>query len=1096
MPMLVLVVAPRPKDVHPSLSLRHVEAIYTAVESQGEEVRSEWLWPPNAAALSRRLADEPAVPDVVYVDTLAQSAERGADLLTADAAGMAEALEFGALLDTLARRGTLLLLARLLPEGGGDPGGASALAGVVHDSHPAVALLEPSLSASALEAVAAELLAALAGGRTVADALSAANGLVTSGSPLPLQLVGGRATAALSGAASDVASGAEKIIQFPSRELYPLWQRLATFPEPGALPLEPVAGFVGRGAELQQLEAALRDDDIRDPVWVYGYAGVGKTALVSHLARWLVRTGRFENVVYVDWVGGGYPEQALAAIGTRLLGEGFVLGGDSIAAITQALAERPTLLIWDNMEQILPKGASPMAAEPLAELAGLAGNLCRSGASRLVILSDTPQLPSREDRGLRDVWAVNVPTLCADDTAALLAARVGETKGTPSAALLDRLMRTIGGHPLAVGVLSVLAQDSSLEAVLDAMQEAIPGLASGEALLRNQAQELVIERLMQALSGETRRGLHGMALYVGGFMQALAVKNLGLQDEWETIAPRLESTGLVSLRELPGFSVPYVQYHPAFSAYVARRLTARLRADSEQGVAQSYLGLLHWVLTLDARMAAMGLLLAQRELPNFRNSLTALLRSDDLNTAIGYARYYMQLLDALHLSAEKAAVAKVVEQTAAAAMPAEGPLARPGVQLVLGQIARMSSSGRLTDAGAILQQLCTRMSAEDGLSYSGEAAEQDRGVAFAQLGHFMRVAGRPQEAMAAYGQALTHLGQAGTSDDVKRHLVSLFEGIGQTMAAVGQWQGAEEASQKGLDAATQLGDPSLMGNMTVQLAGASAAGGKPDLAKERFASALALFESIGDNVRMSSCWGQLAGLAQAQDDLDEAQRCLREALRYAEDAGNLGLQAQLQMQLGAVSARTGALDEAEMRLERAITISDQGQMRPALAAAQRSLAGLLLERERYQDARIQAEAARATAEPLGPAARPWETHLLLMRIAEAEGNARDRARWIRAAQEAFWKSREAGAIRTQWATLITAVATSCRGEAIGVEAVDAVEKLEATEQWQSLAGAIWRVLGGERGVSALDDLDLVDAVVVRAILEAIDAPEPTPEDDA
>ena len=51
-----------------------------------------------------------------------------------------------------------------------------------------------------------------------------------------------------------------------------------------------------------------------------------------------------------------------------------------------------------------------------------------------------------------------------------------------------------------------------------------------------------------------------------------------------------------------------------------------------------------------------------------------------------------------------------------------------------------------------------------------------------------------------------------------------------------------------------------------------------------------------------------------------------------------------------------------------------------------------------------------------------------------------------------------------------------------------MEKLEASEEWQQLAQTIWKVLGGGRGEELFAELDHVDALVIRSILEEIDRP--------
>ena len=60
--------------------------------------------------------------------------------------------------------------------------------------------------------------------------------------------------------------------------------------------------------------------------------------------------------------------------------------------------------------------------------------------------------------------------------------------------------------------------------------------------------------------------------------------------------------------------------------------------------------------------------------------------------------------------------------------------------------------------------------------------------------------------------------------------------------------------------------------------------------------------------------------------------------------------------------------------------------------------------------------------------------------------------------------------------------------------MNALEELETNPEWGELAGSIWRILSGERGEELYAELDHVDALVVRAILRGIEAPEDQEDD--
>ena len=54
-----------------------------------------------------------------------------------------------------------------------------------------------------------------------------------------------------------------------------------------------------------------------------------------------------------------------------------------------------------------------------------------------------------------------------------------------------------------------------------------------------------------------------------------------------------------------------------------------------------------------------------------------------------------------------------------------------------------------------------------------------------------------------------------------------------------------------------------------------------------------------------------------------------------------------------------------------------------------------------------------------------------------------------------------------------------------MEAAGALESMEKTPQWQKLARTMWRVVAGERGEALHADLDHVDTMVIRTLLDRI-----------
>lgn len=159
----------------------------------------------------------------------------------------------------------------------------------------------------------------------------------------------------------------------------------------GRLPAPPPQTFIGRSRELLALERLLHAAPY---AVVRGSGGAGKTTLAAELARWLVATRRFAQAAFVSLENYADPRSILDSLGRQL-----VAGWSSVAeqaepaqarqAVARALRDRPSLLVIDNCESVLParsptplpQGEGPDATDPESPPAPAASTLPR-GAGR------------------------------------------------------------------------------------------------------------------------------------------------------------------------------------------------------------------------------------------------------------------------------------------------------------------------------------------------------------------------------------------------------------------------------------------------------------------------------------------------------------------------------------------------------------------------------------------------------------------------------------------------------------------------------------------------------------------------------------------
>ncbi len=132
-------------------------------------------------------------------------------------------------------------------------------------------------------------------------------------------------------------------------------------------------GFFGRSRELWFIERAFVQGTRR--LTIAGFGGQGKTYLVAEAGRWLVQTGMFEVVCFVDYAS----FQGVDAVGYGVSMLGVVLEQSLLdaAAVTRVLQGLRTLVILDNLESL--------ATDTLGELLTVAKGWSEAGESRLLL---------------------------------------------------------------------------------------------------------------------------------------------------------------------------------------------------------------------------------------------------------------------------------------------------------------------------------------------------------------------------------------------------------------------------------------------------------------------------------------------------------------------------------------------------------------------------------------------------------------------------------------------------------------------------------------------------------------------------------------
>ncbi|MBI2926927.1 MAG: TIR domain-containing protein [Verrucomicrobia bacterium] len=444
----------------------------------------------------------------------------------------------------------------------------------------------------------------------------------------------------------------------------------------GRLPAPPPHSFVGRSRELLKAERLVchngDGDGAARHVVLRGEGGEGKTALGCELARWLVASQRFDRAAFVSLEQSGDARTVLWAIGEQLVPDFLSRAGQEPAKAEQfverALRDRPTLIVLDNCESVLPPVRSEACsgvsserriheAQPesqrrsdeaplqreigattegafdpklLSDLLALCQRLEGVGGMRLVFTTRTP-LPAPFD-----AHHLTIDRLDKAEAIKLVGRVLGEDERMPRAAndveneeQIEALVEAVNCHARSLVLVARELIEQRLPPTTEAIRQIMRMLHEKHGDKLN-ARELSlfasVELSLRRLPKELRQLLPPLAVFQGGshlaniafMLSAIGYLPPGekAQQAAVVVAQALVQVGLAEL--LP---YGYLQMDPALGPALERELSTPQRQAAEAAWTDAMFqltGFLSQQRSQDAHLAAPLTLL---ELPNLLAAL-------------------------------------------------------------------------------------------------------------------------------------------------------------------------------------------------------------------------------------------------------------------------------------------------------------------------------------------------------------------------------------------------------------------------------------------------------------------------------------------
>lgn len=854
------------------------------------------------------------------------------------------------------------------------------------------------------------------------------------------------------------------------------------------------AGFFGRRRELWDIECWFAGQETRR-ISLTGFGGQGKTELAQEAGRWLLRTGRFQRAVLVDYSKVQSQDAIAVAISTisTVLDQSLV---DAKAA-TEALQNDniPTLIILDNLESV--------AADALNELLTAAVVWSNAGDSRILLTSRQPEFghPDYRIEGTRKHRQIPLKGLgsAADSDDAV--GWFGELNKLPPVASvpppqreeLIELFDRVQFHPLSICVLAQQLKTRTAKQLGERLEQLLSQAAISAIAVEGTPPSLVasLQLSLERLSESERHAVRRLGVFQGGafendllaIMESEGSTQIAESDNrkreayatiWPGLRRQLESAALIEAESIPGIGPPFLRFHPT----LAPILWAGLEDDERQALTsahrQRYHTLANYLYDQDSTNPHQARDIARRELPNLLQAVDRALDACDAD-AVDFVNSVNLFLRCFGLTREAARLSGRGERVDL----------QPGSQAwYLAQSNRgeqLLQAGRAGEAAAVF---------EDILRSLGDQPSDNLALTLIRLGRCHEARGRPDLAEAIYRQGVAVAEQLEPSNSVQRIRGTLHTDLADALRLQGKYPEARAEYERGLESAKELNEPRSQGVILGQLGTLAMMEGDLVDAVQRFQEALKLFQSLGEPAMEAVARHQLGVAFQKAQQWEQAEQHYRESARIEEQVGNLAGAAQTWNQLAILNQLTGKPEAAESWYRRAIGGSQSLGDTALLPKCLNNLANLLQKQPgRLDEARQLAEEALAIDKTLDAAAAGiWATYNILAKIADQQSQPERAAEYRQLARTA--KRNFSGTLQEmkKHLPIIFGTVQAVLDPGNADEFRIALSQMEQ-RGWTNLVAAVRQILAGERNEQVLfAPLDLEDSMIIDTILRAIADP--------
>jgi len=754
----------------------------------------------------------------------------------------------------------------------------------------------------------------------------------------------------------------------------------------GYLPETPPHTFVGRSRELLALERLLHNQNY---AVIRGQGGAGKTALAVELARWLVKTDRYDHVAFVSMETYTDARGIVNTLGHQLLPEGdkWSVSSDldkDLQHIERALIDHTTIIVIDNLESVLPnsRGEAPAGVIPVEELFDLCNTLLDFDPDTRIVFTSREALPEPFDsKGCEIVLGA----LSREDAIELvsrvmanegLTPKATDPGGTPQE--ITDLVEAVNRHARALVLLAKEVSRQGVKSTTDNLHRIMAQLHRKYPDDREQSLYASVELSLRRLSPEVREQIKPLAVFHSGVNLVVLSLMTGMEsDAVQNLFGELIGVGLA---EDMGYG--HLRLDPALSPYLQGEIPEAelegMKTKWDDGMMQ-LTDFLYGQRFRDANLAS-GLTLL--ELPNLMMMLDQVQDKESPERVVYLARNVEALLEYLG-RLQPLAYATSVREKAAEKLVVWSH-ARFEAERV--NIDRLIERGDLQSAYNIAQGLLKRcLDAGEG---AYQDADYDIAMAYIILGRVLRFSGAAEAALSPLADAQVRfqkLADAGGTSAEHMASASITERA-NCLTALGRLDEAEDSYENAIGRFEKLDDRRWIAVSKSSLGTVRRRQGRYRDAIEIYNEARDTFERLGELGTVAIIWHQIGMVYKNAGQFESAEQAYRRALAIRVQQKDRAMEAGDMGELGNLYDVMGRLKEAVTFYSQATDIYVKLQDLRYEGVARSNMARVLIKLKRYDEARRELARAIECREPYGHAAEPWKTYAILYNLEQATGN--------------------------------------------------------------------------------------------------------------